>query len=836
MLPVLEIAEQITAHLARANRLVLTAPTGSGKTTQVPQILHRSPTFRGGQIIVLQPRRLATRMVALRVAKELGCDIGGVVGYQTRHDSRMSRETKIRFMTEGLFLRLIHSEPKLPGVAAVVLDEFHERSLAADLSLGLVRRLQESGRDDLRLVVMSATLDAELVAGYLGCQALRAGGRLYPVDIKYMPKRSTLPPWELAAEAVASWVDSGERDGDALVFMPGMFEINRTISACQSAVRGADVEYFPLHGELSPKQQDAALAPLPGRRKVVVATNVAETSITIEGIRCVIDSGLARTNRYDPKRGINVLKVEPISRASADQRAGRAGRTAPGVCLRLWTSTDHAQRESHETPEVRRLELAEAVLQMKSMGINPAPGSFPWLEPPAPEVLQQADALLRTLGAIDERGTLTSTGQTMARFPAHPRLSRMMIQAAGRGCLRRATVWAALVAERDVFLKSDPAILRRYEQPDDVESDVSLRERALEAARTVNFEPRQCTELGVNGVACREIDRTSRLFEELSTRLGLPTAGANATSDVVKSLLVGFPDHLAMKLGKQRLDCAVSGRKKVTLDRSSIVKSEGLLIAMEMQKIGRGGDSQTVLSMASHVEAAWLEELYGGRIETRFETRWNDELKAVEEVEQRVFEGLVIEETARPCKDTSIAAELIVERIRSGELKLENWNEAVEQWIIRTRLAGAWFPEKGLIKYDEDDLRVILHEIVGSATRWGAVRDKPVMDAVRGALNWDEQQLVEKAAPGSVMLPSGYPMKIEYREGAAPKGNAKIQQLYGLEDTPRVGGGRQKVLLEILGPNYRPVQVTDDLKSFWANTYPELRKELKRRYPKHEWR
>jgi ATP-dependent helicase HrpB len=833
-LPVLEIAGDIVRALSQGNRLVLTAPTGSGKTTQVPQILLNSGAIPG-QVLVLQPRRLATRMVAQRVAQEMNSPLGQLVGYQTRHESRVSAATRIRFMTEGLFLRLLQSQPLLPGVGAVVLDEFHERSLAADMALGLTKTLQGKKRPDLKLMVMSATLDADAVAAFLQSPVLRAGGRLFPVDIKHLPRRSTLPVWDLAAESIRVAAESREA-GDVLVFMPGVYEINRTIEAARRLVGEGSVALRPLHGSLTPQQQDAALAPAPpGVRKVVVATNVAETSITIDGVRWVVDSGLARVHRYDAKRSLDALHVEPISRASADQRAGRAGRTAPGVCLRLWTEADHKGRDAQTDPEVRRIDLAEAVLQLKSMGTTD-PRSFPWLEPPEPRAIERAENLLAMLHAVDPAGRVTKTGAKMASFPAHPRLARMMLEAAERGCLGRAVLWAALISEPDVVTRADAADLLRFQPDDEPLSDLIVREKAFEAAARTDFDPRLCTHLHVHANTAREVARTANLFERLCERMGLPLRGRDLGEDLLKCLLVAFPDHLAVRIDSQKPYCAMVGRKRVVLDKQSVVREPGLLVALEVSEIGRGEQVETVLSLASRVDVKWLEELHPDRLSTRSVPIWNEQQSSVEQAEERVFDGLVIDRTVRPNASPDVAAGMFVDRIMNGDLKLEPWNDAVTQWITRTRCVARWYPERKLITYDDDDVRVILHEIVSGATRWNQVKDRPCFDAVKNALSWDDQRFVQQMAPESASLPSGRNMPIEYAADGPPRGRGRIQDFYGLTETPRVGAGRQKVTLEILAPNKRPLQITDDLAGFWQRLYPEIRSEMKRRYPKHDWR
>jgi ATP-dependent helicase HrpB len=850
MLPVLQIADQIVERLSRANRLVLTAPTGSGKTTQVAQIVHRAGIVAGDQqVIVLQPRRLATRLVASRVAREMNVPLGGLVGYQTRHDSAASAATRIRFMTEGLLLRMLQSDPSLRGIGCVILDEFHERNLPADISLGLVKRLQErppGPRGDLKLMVMSATLDATMVAGYLTCESISAGGRLHPVEVRFLPKPPGLrqPVWELAAEALRSVIDSSS-EGDVLVFMPGVYEINRTIEACErkcGPMADPPLRLMPLHGSLTPAQQDAAVDPLPAGagRKVVVATNVAETSLTIEGVRYVIDSGLARIHRFDAQRGLNALRIEPISKASADQRAGRAGRTAPGVCLRLWTSRDHGTRADHDEPEVQRLELSEAALTLKSMGVIDLE-QFDWLQRPDAAAVRRAEALLHDLGAIAPDGSLTQAGRLMADFPCHPRQARVMLDAARRGCLKRATLWAALIGERDILQQARHGVLPRFIEKDEPASDLAVRERIVEELRRSTFSQRHADELGVNAAACRDVDRAAQQFLGICRRLQLPGSGPDRTDDLIKCVLTAFRDHLAMKIERDRPNCAMVGRRKVLLDRESVLsgRDAGLFVALDVREIGTGDKAQTMLSLASHVATAWLEEADAAGFATRHQLEWNHAAKAVEAIEQRTYRGLTLQQTSRPPtspSDLDAAATMIVGRIITGELTLDHWNDKVEQWITRARSMARWFPERGLIAYDDDDIRVILHEIVGKSSRFSQVRDKPCLDFVRGALSWDDQQFIERMAPESIPLPRGWRMKVEYAMDGPPKARVKIQDLYDLDDTPRIAAGRQPVLLEILGPNFRPVQVTSDLRGFWQNLYPELKKELKRRYPRHEWR
>lgn len=820
MLPVHEVASTVVSHLAASNRLVLTAPTGSGKSTQVPQIM-LDQCGLAGEIVVLQPRRLVTRMLAQRVAFERDTNVGDVVGYQTRHDRKVSSNTRIRFVTEGLFNRQILDDPTLSDVGAVILDEFHERNVDSDLALGFVRRLQDSARPDLRLVLMSATLETASLASLLDCPVVEATGRMFPVAIEHVGARGHEKVWDRAADASMRAL-SREDGGDVLVFMPGMYEIRRTIDACEQRLEHVSrrVDVLPLHGRLSPTEQDRAVTP-GAHPKIVVATNVAETSLTIEGIRHVVDSGLARVHRTDTGRDIDVLLVEPISRASADQRAGRAGRTAPGTCTRLWSAAEHRSRPEQTDPELMRVDLSSVILRLKAQGVDD-PHTFPWVDAPDPGRVERAATLLSELGAVDDRGKLSDTGRNMARLPVHPRLSRFLLEADQRGCLQRAMTWAALIHERDVVQARDLARVRNLAYDNDYASDLVARERML-------------SEGGSKSAARRDVMRSIDQFRSICHRLGLKESGPNAYEALVKSLLVAFRDHVAIRRDDDTRFCAMRDQKNVALDDNSLVNSR-IMIALDRRVVGHGSKKRTVISLATSVDATWLRALYPDAFSTDVELRWNDDVGRVDEATEATFDQLPLESSVQAASPSPHATEVLVDVVMSGGRRLEHWNEKVESWIRRTRLVGEWFPERELITYDDDDRRIILHEIVGKATRWNDIRQRPCLDTVRNALEWADQDFVERMAPTELTLTNGFRMKVDYPDNAPPRGKAKIQQLYDVTDTPRIGGGRVPLLIEILGPNFRPVQLTDDLAGFWTNLYPEVKKELKRRYPKHEWR
>jgi ATP-dependent helicase HrpB len=627
-----------------------------------------------------------------------------------------------------------------------------------------------------------------------------------------------------------------EDEGDILVFMPGAYEIRRTLELLpREDGAGNPIEGFGLHSQLPPREQDEAVSPSKNR-KIIVSTNVAETSITIEGIRHVIDSGLARINRFDPRRGLNALLIEPISRASADQRAGRAGRTAPGTAMRLWTQSDDRHRPAQSTPEIQRLDLAEALLQLHAMDVGDV-AAFPWLEPPTAAAMEQATATLKMLGALaDDGGKISAIGRQMALLPMHPRLSRMLVAAAESGCLARGCLWAALISEREILLAN---VKNQFadDLPAGLRSDFLVLERAMETARQLQFDAQRCGSRGLNAQACREVDRTGNLFQSAARSAGLRAANREEGLEAIaKSLLVAFPDHLALRLNPKNNAIALTSNRRAQLDPASVAQQSGLILPIEITEIGAGSSAKTVVSMVSELYPQWVRGVLGEQIKHQRVVEFNPETRAVEAIEREMFDGLVIEQSPPRDADPKLAGPILAEQVIRGQLKLEKWDEEVEQWIARTRCVAKWFPERRLITYSDEELHLIIEEICQGATRYKDIADRPVLQQVKDALSYEDQRFVEQMAPERIGLPRGWRMKIEYDPNGPPRGRAKIQDFYGLEQSPTVAGGRQKVLLEILGPNMRPLQVTEDLANFWKNLYPELRKQLSRRYPRHEWR
>ncbi len=886
-LPIYELADGIVRHLRRTNRLILQAPTGSGKSTQVPQMLLDAGLLdlpdtaaantagkRPGKVVVLQPRRLAARMLAARVARERGepGGPGGEVGYRIRLDNVTSARTRIEFVTEGILLRQMLSEPSLPGIAAILFDEFHERHLYGDITLARALQIQESTRPDLRLVVMSATLETGALEKYLapGCDTLLSRGRTFPVDIEYLPRPAPfdrVPVWELAAEELER-LAAAHPEGDALIFMPGSYEISRTLGEIRNRPRlGREWVALPLHGELPPAEQDAALVRYPGKRKVVVATNVAETSLTIDGVRLVVDSGLARIARFDPYRGINTLLVEKISRASSDQRAGRAGRTAPGHCLRLWTEPEHADRAPQEAPEVKRLDLAEVVLTLKASGVEDVYG-FRWLEPPERKSLERAETLLRDLGALERTaaGALTPVGRRMLAFPVHPRYARMLLAARERGCVRPVALLAALTQTRNLLTRSEGRQMdeaREEALGAEHESDFFLLMRAWRFAENCRFDPARCRRLGIHALGARQAGELFEQFLEIAKKAEgrrqkvggekqeAEEAGGDgineepaSSDDIRHCILVGFSDQLARRLDAGTLRCQlVGGNRRGVLARESAVQKALLFVAGEVREVQSRDELTTLLSLATAVEEDWLREMFPDDFSATEEVYFDNEARRAVVRRQRRFRDLPLAEMVSvenvPLEG---AAALLTEEVVAGRCPLKNWDPAVDQWIARLNALAVWMPELGLPPIGAEDRRSLVEQICYGATSYKAIKERAVWPVVRAWLSPQQGEWVEQYAPERIELTTSrgprrakllYP---EAGDGAPPVLAARIQELYDITGGLKVAAGRVPVTIQVLAPNQRPIQVTQDLANFWRESYPKIKQELQRKYPKHEWR
>lgn len=858
-LPIYEIEAGIVDQVRRQSRLVISAPTGSGKSTQVPQMLLDHGVVGTGQVIVLQPRRLATRLLAARVASERNVQLGNEVGYTIRFENVTSAQTRIRYVTEGVLLRQMIEDPELRGISALIFDEFHERHLYGDVTLARALDLQDTLRPDLKVLVMSATLDAAALEEYLHpCRVLESVGRTYPVEIRFSDTpvyADDRPVWELAADAFADYVSDGG-EGDVLVFMPGGFEIAQTIEAVRQRNASKGFILLPLHGELPPADQDAAVARY-DRRKVVVATNVAETSLTIDGVRCVIDSGLARIPRYDSYRGINTLLIEKISRASADQRTGRAGRTAPGTCLRLWSRDEHGHRPQQELPEVKRLDLSEVVLTLKAAGIEDL-RRFRWLEPPDEKALDHAEELLVDLGALtpgratapaqaDEAAgarqysAITPIGRKMLAFPTHPRYSRMLIAAQDYHCVHQACLIAALTQGRDLLLRNvDKSVNRMREDlfGDKAASDFWLLMRAWTYAGKNDFRLDACRRLGIHAVTARQVGPLFRQLLDIARREGLEVEPRDVPEETLqKCILIGFSDRVARRLDQGTLRCELVHGRRGVLARESVVQHSALLVAAEVREVeGKDKAVNTMLTLATAISESWLRELFPEDFRPELRVFYDASTRRVAAEELARFRGLAITVKRVEPPPVEDAARLLAEEVIAGRLTLNGWDHSVEQFILRLNLLVQHCPELGLPPISEFDRRSLVEQICHGGIGYRDIKDKPAKPIVQSWLSAPQRDLLDKHAPERLTLSNGKTPKVVYDPGQPPHIALRIQELFGVTATPRICMGRLAVVVHVLTPGMKPVQITQDLSGFWREHYPRIKQELQRRYPKHEWR
>jgi ATP-dependent helicase HrpB len=784
------ILENVRSH---AN-LVLEAPPGAGKTTRVPPALLQAAG--SGEVLVLEPRRLAARLAARRVAFERNERLGETVGYQVRFEEVAGPRTRLRFMTEGVLTRRLLSDPGLGGVAWVVLDEFHERHLEGDLALALLRRLQKSTRPDLRLAVMSATMDPAPVAAFLGhCPVLRSEGRQYSTSITYTPVSA-----ELLEQQVVSALEKLMReglDGDVLVFLPGASEIRRAMRACEQIARRAGLLVVPLHGDLSPEEQDRAVLPA-GRRKVILSTNVAESSVTIEGVTAVIDSGLARVASQSPWSGLPALKVARISQASANQRAGRAGRTAPGRVIRLYPAEDYHRRPAQDVPEIARGELSQTVLALAALGVR-NPSEMEWLEEPPQPALEAAGQLLRRLGATEETGGLREAGGRMARLPLHPRLARLVIEAGQRGAGEDGCALAALLSSGERL------------PPETAHSGPSDLLLLLDS----RWEP-----------------RTQQLFQQIRRAARVRQQGRSSEQALLMAILAAFPDRVCRR--RQENELLVCSGGSALLSAASVVRSPQFLVAVDIEERSERG--LPLVRLASGIEAEWLLDLYPDRVRERSTLEWNRAAERVEKSSALLYDELVIEESRGAPAPDEATAQLLAERALEAGLGRFADPEEVEQFLARVAFAAE---HSRLGRLTEEDVRAALMSLCAGRRSFAELEDAAraggLMRALEQRLSPGGPRLLDECAPARLRLPSGRFVRVRYARGQTPWIAAKLQEFFGLTETPRLAGGKVPVVVHLLAPNNRPVQMTTDLAGFWQRLYPQVRRELSRRYPRHAW-
>jgi ATP-dependent helicase HrpB len=822
--------------------LVVVSPPGSGKTTRLPAaVLDAGLLARESpRVLVLQPRRIAARAAAARVAVERGWELGGPVGYQVRFERRVSRATRLQFITEGILTRLLLADPFLEGIGAVVLDEFHERNLHTDLALALLREVRQDVRPDLILVVMSATLDAEPVARFLGdCPIIRVDGRSHPVSIEYRPTDRPAGA-ESLAPVVQQWLDRPDSTGHLLVFLPGMAEIRRAAVRLGPSAERAGAEVLSLHGSLTSDEQDRALRPSP-RRKIILSTNVAETSLTIDGVDTVIDSGLVRSVRFDPERGIDRWYLGRISRASAEQRAGRAGRTGPGRCVRLWSRRDERGMAVFEEPEVHRVDLSGTVLALHSWGISD-PTVFGWFEAPSADRLASAERLLNLLEAVEgEPPRITALGRRMLDLPVHPRLARLILEADDRGRLREGAAVAALLSEKEIRVRESASIKPASNSLHgaSADSDLLVRLDELAEAEVARFSS-SLRSRGIDPAAARQ---AARLRDDLvrnvrrGGRSGQRPASEERLDDedvLLKALLVAYPDRLVKRRGNEGTGVMVGGRG-VRLAPGSVVRDADLFLALSAREDRRSDRRVTDVDLASAVRREWLEELHTRLLRRERVSRYDETRNRVITTSQYWFLDLLIREDLVPGGGDVEASRLLAEALKPDVTGFFRDNPRVAAWLARVEFLRQAMPEWDWPVFDESVFAGILDEVCQGKTTVDEVRRADLLAFLQGRLDARQARELREGAPESITLPSGRRVGLTYEPERPPILAARLQELLGWTETPRLARGRVRILLHILGPNFRPVQITDDLRSFWTTTYQQVRKDLRGRYPKHAW-
>lgn len=829
VLPVDAFVPNILASLHKHPNLVVRAEPGAGKTTRVPPAL-LGVLAAGKEVVVLEPRRLAARMAAQRVAEEGGHKLGGLVGYQVRFEDVTSASTRIRFVTEQILVRQLLTDSRVDRLGAVVLDEFHERHIHGDLALALLKKVQRESRPDLKIIVMSATLDAAPVARFLDdCPMMDIPGRVFPVTVEFADKPEPVQGGRhldrQVADAVRSLAAAG-MDGDVLVFLPGAAEIRRAREACEGVAQQHNLLLCALHADLAPEEQDLAIKKA-SRHKVILSTNVAESSLTIDGVTTVIDSGLARIPSHAAWSGLPVLKIGKVSRASATQRAGRAGRTKAGRCIRLYTRHDHDSRPDHTPPEIKRLDLAETVLLLHGLGVKD-PATFPFYEAPEPASLTAAENLLKLLQALEPQGTLTQAGRAMLRFPLHPRQARVILEANARGFGTDGCMVAAILGERDIQPREGGKSAHH--------SDVLLAVDAVESCLAGGSVARQAASLGLDVGAVMRVDRTRKQLKSALASLGLPTVKATADEDAVlrMAILAGYPDRVAMKR-KGKAEFLLPSGGTATLAPWSRVTHSELLVALDVEERTGGRDDGVKILRASEIEMDWLLDVVPHALRDEVAVTWNSQAERVEASSRFMLRDLVLEEKELHKLDVpEVAALLARQAVNAGVVQFCDVEELTR---LRARIAvlKQAMPDAGFPALGDDDVKKELAALCVGLKSFKELRQAGLVQAIANTLTHEQTQLLAREAPESISLPGGKRCQVHYVVGQPPWVESRLQDFFGMRTTPRIMGGRMQLNVHLLAPNLRAVQITNDLAGFWERTYPGVRKELMRKYPRHLW-
>ncbi len=820
-LPIEDALPALRAQLAAHPNVVLQAPPGAGKTTMVPLALLNEPWLAGRSILILEPRRLAARAAAARMAELVGESVGETVGFRIRFETRVSRATRIEVLTEGILTRRIQVDPALENVGLVIFDEFHERHLQTDLALALALDAQRGLREDLKILVMSATLDVQAVAQALSdAPIVTSEGRQYPIDVHYLPRDPDGPLPETVASNVRRAFAAHQ--GDLLAFLPGGGEIRRLADMLRGDPTLAGVQVHALYGDLPKEAQDQAIRPdAAGARKIVLATPIAESSLTIEGVRIVVDAGYARAPRFDAVSGLTRLETVRVSKQSAEQRAGRAGRLAPGVCYRLWSETTQRGLVARSQPEILSVDLAPLALELAQWGADVS--ALTWLDPPPAPALAQARALLRELDAIDNDGRITDTGRAMATLPLHPRLAHMLRAAQRLDLAALACDVAALLVERDILRRE--AARQSCDVHDRIEALIAFREqgRAVAQAR------------GADAGACARVEQAAAQWRRL---LRVPTAAKREHSppqDVGLLLALAYPDRIAQQREAQSARYRLANGKGARLACEDHLRNSAYLVAASLD----AGRAEGVIYLGAPVEPGALRAHLAAHIRTEDRVYWDEQQEAVvasreERLGELVMESRRLEEAAPEQRQAAMLAGVF----RLG-IEALPWTPETRDLQARVLSLRHWLPEEGWPDLSDAALAATLDQwltpyLSGMSRRQHLAR-LDLSAILQDRLDWQQRQRLEAYAPTHLEVPSGSRLRLRYTPGAAPALAVKLQEMFGLADTPRVAGGRIPVTLHLLSPAQRPIQVTQDLRGFWERTYTEVKKELKGRYPKHPW-
>ncbi|MEH6525620.1 MAG: ATP-dependent helicase HrpB [Sneathiella sp.] len=815
-LPIGGVLEEISNALLINNIAILQADPGAGKTTLAPLYLLQEQLEPGKKIVMLEPRRLAARMAAQRMASMIGEDVGETVGYRIRLDSKVSTKTCIEVVTEGVLTRRLQADPELSDIGILIFDEFHERSLQTDLGLALSRQIQEVLREDLRILIMSATLETEKLSALLGnAPVISSKGRQFPIKTRFLEK----PTKDRVETKVVRAIDLALRQekGDILVFLPGAGEINRVQSLVASSNKENGVSVLPLYGNLSQKDQDLALRPsAAGSRKIVLATDIAETSLTIEGVKIVIDAGLARSPIFDPNSGMSRLETKRISRSSADQRRGRCGRQAAGICYRLWTAAEDRSLVEHSPPEIMTTDLCSLVLELANWGVQDVE-ELPWMTIPPAGPMAQSEELLVSLGALDKQKKITTLGKQIIKLPLHPRLARMIIKSSEYSASKLACDIASLLSERDI-------LRRDREAPS---SDIKDRLNLLYRQRQQKAAPRR----DVNDMALRQINRSSadlmRRLKQQEGRYDVNQAGM--------LLAFGYPDRIGELRNNSQLNYRLSGGRGAKLDANDKLLGEPYLVAADVD--GKGSDARVYLAAA--LSYSDIESAFKAEFETRRRVFWNEKRRRIEAVRETYFGALVMESTRlTDASDEEISAAL-VSVIRNKGVQILPWDEATKSLADRVAFARYHEPDENWPDFSSEGLTLHLEEwllpYLAGLTSLTHLKSLDLASILKNKIGYELEARLKVFAPSSIKVPSGSNISLDYSNPQIPVLSVRLQEIFGLREVPKIAKGNVAVTVHLLSPARRPLQVTSDLESFWRTTYIDVKKDMKGRYPKHYW-